>query len=131
MPYRTTNLESQQAFTYDSYGVGSNQDLIQAFKHRQEADYRRFNKENSPITRRTPFRDRYQNSEEYDIQSKEAEPPDTDRHEGEEAWQNSEGERLKDFGLDEEAEFYDEEDDIPLSQLLLRRRQNKSPELNG
>lgn len=46
---------------------------------------------------------------------------------GEEAWRNSEGERLKDFGLDEEVEFYDEQedgddDDVPLSELLARRR---------
>jgi palmitoyltransferase len=44
---------------------------------------------------------------------------------GEEGWRNSEGERLKDFGLDEEVEFYDEQqedDDVPLSQLLERRR---------
>jgi palmitoyltransferase len=45
---------------------------------------------------------------------------------GEEAWRNSEGERLKDFGVDEEVEFYDEQedddDDIPLSELLARKR---------
>ena len=41
--------------------------------------------------------------------------------EGEESWRNSEGERLKDFGVDEDAEFYDE-DDIPLAELLRRRR---------
>lgn len=49
---------------------------------------------------------------------------------GEEAWRNSEGERLKDFGVDEEVEFYDEqeedeEDDVPLSELLARRRAAK------
>ena len=41
---------------------------------------------------------------------------------GEEGWRNSEGERLGDFGVDEEVEFYDEEDDVPLSQLLARKR---------
>ncbi|PVI08019.1 zf-DHHC-domain-containing protein [Periconia macrospinosa] len=44
---------------------------------------------------------------------------------GEEAWRNSEGERLLDFGVDEEVEFYDEPDDdedVPLSELLDRRR---------
>ena len=38
---------------------------------------------------------------------------------GEEAWRNKEGERLADFGVDEVAEFYDE-DDIPLSELQRR-----------
>ncbi|KAL5410350.1 hypothetical protein PMIN04_010660 [Paraphaeosphaeria minitans] len=44
--------------------------------------------------------------------------------EGEEAWRNAEGERLKDFGVDEEVEFYDEQEDdhVPLGQLLARRR---------
>lgn len=39
--------------------------------------------------------------------------------EGEEAWRNAEGERLDDFGVDEEVEFYDEED-VPLSVLKER-----------
>lgn len=48
--------------------------------------------------------------------------------EGEEAWRNSEGERLMDFGVDEEVEFYDEQedededDDVPLGELMARRR---------
>lgn len=43
--------------------------------------------------------------------------------EGEAAWRNAEGERLKDFGVDEDVEFYDEqEDDIPLSRLIARRQ---------
>lgn len=44
-----------------------------------------------------------------------------DDEEGEEAWQNSEGDRLKDFGVDEEADFYDEED-LPLTEVLHRRK---------
>jgi palmitoyltransferase len=43
--------------------------------------------------------------------------------EGGAAWRNSEGERLKDFGVDEDVEFYDEQDDdIPLSELMTRRQ---------
>jgi len=45
-----------------------------------------------------------------------------DGHEdGKETWKNSEGDGLKDFGVDEEVEFYDEED-IPLAELLRRKR---------
>jgi len=44
-----------------------------------------------------------------------------DDGEGEEAWQDSEGDRLKDFGVDEEADFYDE-DDLPLTEVLRRRK---------
>ena len=36
-------------------------------------------------------------------------------------WKDSDGDRLEDFGVDEEIDFYDE-DDIPLSELLKRRR---------
>lgn len=41
--------------------------------------------------------------------------------ESKEAWQNSEGDRLKDFGVDEEADFSDEAD-VPLTHVLRRRK---------
>lgn len=44
-----------------------------------------------------------------------------DNEESKEAWQNSEGDRLKDFGVDEEADFYDEED-LPRTDVLRRRK---------
>jgi len=40
---------------------------------------------------------------------------------GEEGWRNGEGDRLRDFGVDEEIEFYDE-DDIPLATLIQQRK---------
>ena len=88
---------------------------MQAFRQRQQQDYRRYDELDQTITRRKPFRERYQRTGVGTL------PKNGDK--GEEAWQNSEGERLKDFGLDEEAEFYDE-DNIPLSQVLLRKRSN-------
>ena len=87
---------------------------IQDFRKRQEQDHRRFRGKDDTAFRRKPFRERHKSEE-----SEEADDID----EGEEAWQNAEGEGLKDFGLDEQAEFYDEEDDMPLSLLLLRKRQ--------
>jgi palmitoyltransferase len=47
-----------------------------------------------------------------------------DVEDGEEAWRNSEGERLRDFGVDEEIEFYDEED-IPLGVLMRQRAERQ------
>lgn len=41
--------------------------------------------------------------------------------EGEETWRNREGVNLRDCGVDEEVEFYDE-DEIPLAQLLRSRQ---------
>ncbi|KAH9873647.1 hypothetical protein IAQ61_004271 [Plenodomus lingam] len=53
-----------------------------------------------------------------------ADENDDAAREGEESWRNSEGERLQDFGVDEDVEFYDEQDDdVPLQELLTRRRQ--------
>ena len=96
------------------------------------------------IRRRRKFHERYKNNdkssqtgaesgdevaEEEDSEGNEIE--DEEQHsnfeinghievdEGEEAWRNAEGERLDDFGVDEEVEFYDEED-VPLS--VLRER---------
>lgn len=62
-------------------------------------------------------------SDEFAIEDDTPEPasptaPNPD--EGEEGWRNSEGERLNDFGVDEDVEFYDE-DDLPLAELVRRR----------
>ncbi|KAI9835751.1 MAG: hypothetical protein M1819_001930 [Sarea resinae] len=90
----------------------------------------------------------------YDTREHDAESEVQSEESGEEGWRNSEGERLADFGVDEEVEFYDwgaggggaaaaaggdrraedrperekaeaDEDDIPLSELLERRRRRR------
>jgi palmitoyltransferase len=101
------------------------QDEIDAFNRRKQEDMKRF--QQSPgLQRRKPFHDRhktdgYDNSESDDSETDSR----NDSDEGEESWRNSEGERLRDFGVDEEAEFYDEED-IPLAVLIQRRKQEQS-----
>ena len=101
------------------------QDEIDAFNRRKEEDMRRF--QQSPgLQRRKPFRDRHKTNHDEDSESDESETGSrNDSDEGEEAWRNTEGERLRDFGVDEEAEFYDEED-IPLAVLIQRRKQEQS-----
>jgi palmitoyltransferase len=37
-------------------------------------------------------------------------------------WMNSQGDRLRDYGVDEEAEVLTDEDDIPLGELIRRRK---------
>lgn len=37
-------------------------------------------------------------------------------------WTNSDGDRLRDYGVDEDAEVISDEDDIPLGELLRRRK---------
>ena len=123
------------AFTFQD-SILSAQDSVAAFKARQAKD---------EIRRRKPFLERaeaqlaqqrveqwnggeqdgYQYGDDASDAEKEWDKADGEEgeEEGEEGWRNSEGERLKDFGVDEDVEFYDEqEDDIPLSELLARRR---------
>jgi palmitoyltransferase len=112
----------EDAFTYRDVGLNS-EDTIAAFKKRQEEDI---------VRRRKPFVQRVEarvvqqdrGGEEQDDWEGSDAPENTPggSQSGEEGWRNSEGERLKDFGLDEEAEFYDEEDDLPLSEIIARKR---------
>ncbi|KAF3087412.1 Palmitoyltransferase [Orbilia oligospora] len=40
-------------------------------------------------------------------------------------WRNEEGERLADYGVDEDADVLDDEDSVPLAELLRRRREKE------
>ncbi|KAF3168419.1 Palmitoyltransferase [Orbilia oligospora] len=40
-------------------------------------------------------------------------------------WRNEEGERLADYGVDEDADVLDDEDSVPLAELLRRRRERE------
>ena len=78
---------------------------------------------NVQIQRRKPFHERYSNPEDLDAIQYHSESDGGLPSEGEESWRNSEGERLQDFGVDEDADFYDE-DNIPLAELLRRRQES-------
>lgn len=84
------------------------------------------------IHRRRPFHERYaklandcDGEYEHENDSLNGDEKDSDEDTGnsggEERWRDGEGDRLGDFGVDEEAEFYDE-DDIPLARLVEQRR---------
>ena len=93
---------------------------MEAFRQRQERDFKRFTGEPNSGFHRRPFREHYRGREPDG--ARELSPLTASNQEGgKEEWQNSEGEALKDFGVDEETEFYDE-DDLPLAELLRRRR---------
>ena len=103
----------------------TNKEQIAAFHQRQRDDLKRFPSTLLPISRRKPFHERaatndYEN--EYDSQGSIS---DNQAGSGEEAWRNPEGDKLHDFGVDEVAEFYDE-DEVPLATLLDRLRNNKN-----
>ncbi|KAK5743968.1 Palmitoyltransferase [Elasticomyces elasticus] len=120
---------------------------VQSFRTRQAADLARYeDADGEYVVRRRPFHERAQitlegekdiyegesDDDEAMVTDDEMEPAgaavvhgDEEDGAGEESWRNKEGERLADFGVDEVADFYDE-DDMPLAELLKRRKAEKS-----
>lgn len=100
----------------------SARDQVEAFDRRQAADSDRL-RPYSTVQRRKRFHERFQDEPNYDSDEDQPAGPTygNGSDEGEESWRNSEGERLGDFGVDEDVEFYDE-DDIPLGVLVEQRR---------
>ena len=115
MPRRIRALDPSDAFTHQDRST-SNEEQIEAFRRRQEEDIQRRSAASNSNYRRRPFHERYDGDHQ---DASDVFPFQADS--GEEAWRNSEGDRLNDFGVDEDAEFYDE-DSIPLAELLRRRR---------
>ena len=114
IPRKTRNVDQSQGFTYSS-SISSNEDYIKAFRQRQQEDFKRFTKETSTITRRRLSHEPYEIHEngketflQHSMSSGKA---------GEEVWRNTDGDRLDDFGVDENAELYDE-DEIPAAAFL-------------
>jgi len=86
---------------------------VAAFRRRQREDYKRKREqENSPPRMGKLVLDDEQ--DEYESEVEEG-------IDGEEGWTNAEGDRLRDFGVDEDADLL-AEDDIPLGELLRRRK---------
>ncbi|QIW95272.1 hypothetical protein AMS68_000790 [Peltaster fructicola] len=103
---------------------------IESFKERQAADMQRY-VHGEHLVRRKPFADRYRQpiiapkaEDDYAVTDgdDDEDEPGYGSDEGEEAWATKEGERLADFGVDEDIEFYDE-DDVPLAELIRRRQE--------
>jgi palmitoyltransferase len=120
---------NEDAFVYQNEELSA-EDTVAAFRLRQDEDVVR---KRRPFVERLEERGRVEENEEEDdgeyVYGDEASDAGEDvketygNGEGEEGWRNSEGECLKDFGVDEDVEFYDEqEDDIPLAELMARRR---------
>ena len=126
MPRFRSPPRPEEAFTYPNRPL-TDYDEIEELKKRQAADLKRWQGQDG-IRHRRAFLERHsrgpigppepvrlvelvENNED-DVSGSES---------GEEGWQDSGGNRLKDYGVDEEIEFYDE-DNIPLSELMHRRR---------
>lgn len=99
-----------------------------AFRQRQRDDMQRRGLRDDGVSRRQAFYKRLETQRRranrgYDHSGSDGEAErDAAGESGEEGWRNAEGDRLADFGLDEDAEFYDE-DEVPLAKLISRRRE--------
>ena len=125
-------------------GNGFTQNLdVEEFRKRQQADFARYaDADGDYVVRRRPFHERLEDQQRssrtnaYDqhetaVETDSDDPgsevdalPSNNRPKddaGEEGWRNKEGERLADFGVDEVADFYDE-DDLPLSEIMRKRK---------
>jgi palmitoyltransferase len=122
---------------------------VDAFRDRQKADLARYaDADGEYVVRRRPFHERLEDMQKAERQREAYHPDETaietdgesaasesedeanleDRNAddgGEEGWRNKEGERLADFGVDEVAEFYDD-DDLPLAEIIRRRKAERS-----
>lgn len=85
---------------------------VAAFRERQQRDFNRTARAGQPLEDELEDLD----GQDFDFESDSEEGID-----GEPGWTNAEGDRLRDFGVDEDAELLDE-DEIPLGELLRRRK---------
>lgn len=117
---RQSAIANHQAFTYAD-DSRSGREQVDAFRRRQEKDLKRFHQE-EPVVRRRPFHERYKDDDLDWHENPNLFDSNNNVDRGEEAWRDPEGDRLDDFGVDEDIEFYDE-DDVPLAKLLLERQE--------
>lgn len=117
---------------------------VDDFRKRQEADFARYaDIDGEYVVRRKPFHERLeaversrslvQNTDDVAVETDSEDsvsdedatpaPMRVDDDAGEEGWRTKEGERLADFGVDEVADFYDEEE-LPLAEIIRRRQNN-------
>ena len=113
MPRSNNQPVFEQPFVYDE-DLSTTKINVEAFRTRQNEDLKRYN-EGTTISR-LPFHERYGRNESFASQSPGFDDPGS-RKEG---WRDSEGDRLDDFGVDEDAE----DDNVPLARLLRRRHES-------
>ena len=127
MPRISRQPRFSSAFIRDSEEV-SDRDRQLAFSKRQQQDLKRLHELSSSVPRQ---KSEYQNANHQQAKSSYTTPRTSSLTKKEkEEWRDSEGDRLNDFGVDEDAEYCDDDDDvddeIPLAELL-RRRSIKQP----
>ncbi|KAL9129815.1 MAG: hypothetical protein Q9217_001852 [Psora testacea] len=107
MPRRRFSYQDRTAFTRDLDGM-TTQEQVVAFHRRQEEDLKRFDGGASSAIRPP-------------VAGRQGTESNQTRNLGGHVWRNPEGETLDNFGVDQDVDFYDE-DDIPLGELKERKR---------
>ena len=121
MPRAERPLDVDKAFVHDRGALAPDQEML-AFKRRQQADFVQ-RADFYGVQRRRPFHERFDQEDPTPVENDHGDP-DAGSDSGEEGWRDSDGNRLKDYGVDEDVEFYDE-DSIPIAELLKRRRETR------
>ncbi|KAK5213153.1 Palmitoyltransferase [Exophiala xenobiotica] len=129
MPRLERPIDPRDSFVHDHASLSPEEEVM-AFKQRQQADFHH-RAEHYGVKRRKPFHKRFEHENgeplenDYFTDDGDGDDDDDDANSGEEGWQDSGGNRLKDYGVDEEIEFYDE-DNVPIAELLRRRREGRA-----
>ncbi|KAK5467907.1 Palmitoyltransferase [Exophiala xenobiotica] len=128
MPRLERPIDPHDSFSHDHASLSPEEEVM-AFKQRQQADFHH-RAEHYGVKRRKPFHKRFEHENGEPLENDyftddDDDDDDGDANSGEEGWQDSGGNRLKDYGVDEEIEFYDE-DNVPIAELLRRRREGRS-----
>lgn len=117
IPRRQFKIEEHDPFTYGADSSGLD---VQAFRERQQKDALRFADPNYKYRPRSLGRAGRNDSDDEADNSQESNHCQDDVGSGLE-WRDSEGDRMQDFGVDEEAEWYEEEN-LSLAEVLRRRK---------
>ncbi|EON61876.1 hypothetical protein W97_01094 [Coniosporium apollinis CBS 100218] len=120
IPRVRREFNPEEAFIHKE-GYVDTYNEVEAFRQRQQEDLQRWKRPSNEVQRRRPFHERLEKSVAAEVEDGYSSPDEQDGAPGEEAWRNSEGERLADFGVEEDVDFYDE-DEVPLADLLRRRK---------
>ena len=123
MPRAGLPFPGSSAFNRDSE-MASDQARLDAFRQRQRHDLKRFDHEASGTIHRKSFHgNEFDYHQQADISDDDLVASSTTSASN--GWRDSEGDRLDDFGVDEDADFCGD-DEIPLAELLRRNRAKSS-----
>ena len=102
-------------------GDVSDHERVEMFQRRQQHDLKRYRRD-SPFINTNPGVESMKVLNNYDEVNQVLEIDRGVAHLSQKPWKNYEGDGLDDFGVDEDAEFHDDDDDVPIAHLLRKRR---------